>query len=59
MLTCYGLIFVLWCEQPQKTVVRDYCRIARPLQVSRKDTPATKRAALRHNLTYRRLCRRK
>lgn len=56
MTLCLGLIFVLWCETPKPTIVRDYCKITRPLHVHRKDTAKTKRQALRHNRTYRRIC---
>jgi len=52
LVVCFGVMFP---EQP--TVTRNYCQVARIIRPSRKDTPKTKRAILRHNLTYRRVCK--
>lgn len=54
-MMCIGLL-VMWCQTAPPAVVSDYCQIARPVKVSRQDTPETIRQASIEWRKYRRLC---
>lgn len=59
-MVCVGLLgLVLWCEPPKPVAVDSFCRVARIIRPSRKDTDMTKRQILAHNMKVRRLCKRK
>ncbi len=49
-LTCYGLVFIMWCEAAQSTVpVDSFCKLYEPVYLSHSDTRSTKEQADKHN----------
>lgn len=54
-MLCIGIL-VMWCSTAQPSVVSDYCQIARPVLVSRNDTPETIRRASVELRKWKRLC---
>lgn len=56
-MTCFGLIFVLWCQVPPTPAA--YCDISVPVLVSHADTRATKEAAAREYAKWKAVCGRK
>lgn len=58
MTTCFGLIFVMWCDAaaPTPAAAAPYCQIARPVAWSSRDTRETKAAVDAENRKWKRLC---
>lgn len=57
-LTCYGLVFIMWCEAAQSTVpVDSFCQLYEPVYLSHADTRATKEQADKLNQKWKAICR--
>lgn len=57
-MLCYGLLLVMWCDQPSPPVPSDsYCSVYKPVMWSSKDTRQTKEQVDRNNRVYKSVCR--
>jgi hypothetical protein len=58
MQTCFGLLFIMWCEVPQPAQINAarFCEVAEPKYWSRHDTPTSIAQDKRHNAKGAHLC---
>jgi hypothetical protein len=58
MTTCFGLLFVMWCQPPELPApVDSFCKIYQPIYLSHSDTRGTKEQVNPKNAAWKAICR--